>query len=72
MARFGKNYGDSLKPCPLFKLHSDSQEKCYMECFEIKKYLDTKCSYEDLFYNPSKKLTQELRTIMKIREGLIE
>ena len=72
MARFGKNYGEILKPCPLCKFHIDSQEKCYQECMEIKKYVDTKCNYADLFYNPSKKLAQELKSIMKIREGLIE
>ena len=53
-------------------LYIDSQEKCYQECMEIKKYVDTKCNYADLFYNPSKKLAQELKSIMKMREGLIE
>ena len=47
MARFGKNYGESLKLCPLCILQNDSQEKGYKECLEINKYLDTKCSYED-------------------------
>ena len=41
MARFGKNYGENLKPCPLCKFDSDSQEKCYKECIEINKYGDT-------------------------------
>ena len=72
MARFGKNYGESLKLCPLCILQNDSQEKGYKECLEINKYLDTKCSYEDLFYNPSKKLAQELKSNMKIRKGLKE
>ena len=70
MAKFGANYGEKYKLCPLCKKHEDNQEKCFNQCEEVRKTLTIKCNYEDIFRSsPSQELASVLKEIMKIRES---
>ena len=44
MAKFGSNYGEQFKLCPLCKQHEDSKEIRTMEVIT--------CNYEDIFKKP--------------------
>ena len=68
MAKFGTNYGEKFKLCPLCKQHEDSQEACFKQCQEIRTTEVITCNYEDIFKKPSKKLAKVLKSIEKIRE----
>ena len=68
MAKFGTNYGESFKLCPLCKQHEDSQEMCFKQCQEIRTTEVTTCNYEDIFKKPPTKLAKVLKSIEKIRE----
>ena len=68
MARFGANYGKRNEPCPLCKLHTESQENCFNLCKEIKKNVMITCKYENIFHGPFTEIAQILKKITKIRE----
>ena len=55
MAKFGANYGDSNKKCPICGSHTDSQEEIFKNCEKIKKITNS-CVYEDIFKKPTKEL----------------
>ena len=52
MAKFGTNYGEKFKLCPLCKQHEDSQEACFKQCQEIRTTEVITCNYEDIFKKP--------------------
>ena len=49
MAKFGANFGDDSKVCPLCRNHMDNQEESFKNCF-ANKY---ECKYEDIFKTPT-------------------
>lgn len=69
MARFGSNYGDPFKQCPLCKKHSDTQENCIIKCEEIQKRVEIKFHYQEIFRNPTKEIVQVLKKVTVLREN---
>ena len=68
MAKFGANYGEKYKLCPLCKEHLDSQDKSFEECQVIKVKIRNIWKYEEICLNPSQEIAKVLREIMKLRE----
>ena len=69
MAKFGANYGEKYKLCPLCKVHLDSQEKSFEECQVIQAKIRNIYKYEEIFLNPSQEIAKVLKEIMKLREN---
>ena len=69
MAKFGANYGDKSKLCPLCSEHEDSQEMFYKQCSVAKEAVEITSKYEEIFSgNPSKKLIGTIKKLTKLRE----
>ena len=69
MAKFGANYGDKSKLCPLCSEHEDSQEMFYKQCKVVKEAVEITSNYEAFFSgNPTKKLVGTIKKLMKLRE----
>ena len=69
MAKFGANYGDKSKLCPLCSEHEDSQEMFYKQCSVAKEAVEITSKYEEIFSgNPSKKLICTIKKLTKLRE----
>ena len=69
MAKFGANYGETTKQCPLCKKHKDCQETSFNRCEEIRKKVEITFQYEDIFSKPTSKVAKVLKEIMNIREN---
>ena len=63
MAKFGANFGDDSKLCPLC---IDNQEESFKNCVEN----INECKYEDIFKTPTSEVAKFLKEIMKRRENL--
>ena len=68
MAKFGANFGDEKKLCPLCKAHKDTQEDSFSNCDFLKNKVSITNKYEEIFTKPSSELAKSLIMIMKIRE----
>ena len=68
MAKFGANFGDQKKLCPLCKAHKDTQEDSFSNCDFLKNKVSITNKYEEIFTKPSSELAKSLIMIMKIRE----
>ena len=69
MAKFGANYGQSQKLCPLCSEHEDCQEKCFNQCRVIRDAIQINNKYEEIFSDqPSKEIATILRKITSYLE----
>ena len=69
MAKFGANFGDSSKQCPLCGAHNDSQEEFFNNCAIVQQEIPNNCKYQNVFINPNYETVQVLKQMMKIREN---
>ena len=69
MAKFGANFGDSMKKCPLCGAHSDSQEEFFNNCEKVKQEIPKRCDYQSIFRNPNYETVQVLKQMTKLREN---
>ena len=56
MAKFGLNYGEQDKLCPLCSKHLDSQEASFTKCEKIREAITINCKYNEIFTIPSRTL----------------
>ena len=68
MAKFGDNYGEPKKLCPLCRKHLDSQETFFNSCEELKKMVKLNFKYIQIFKKTTKEIAQTLKKINWIRE----
>ena len=69
MTKFGANYGDSKKKCPLCETHLDSQEEFFKSCNVVQNQISNKFDYQEIFYKPSFELVQVIKQMTKLREN---
>ena len=69
MTKFGANYGDSKKKCPLCETHPDSQEEFFKNCNVVQQQISNKLDYQEIFNKPSCELVQVLKRMTKLREN---
>ena len=69
MARFGANYGQPTKKCPLCEEHHDSQVDSFNTCPVIKQKVGKHCiKYQEIFNQPNNEIIKVLKQIRKARE----
>ena len=69
MAKFGLNYGEQDKLCPLCSKHLDSQEASFTKCEKIREAITINCKYNEIFRRPSKQIVHLIHEITRIRES---
>ena len=69
MARFGANYGQPTKKCPLCEEHDDSQEDSFNTCPVIKQKVGNhSIKYHEIFNQPNNEIIKVLKQVRKARE----
>ena len=68
MAKFGANYGEPKKLCPLCKKHFDSQESFFNTCEQLSIFKIT-FQYQEIFRRPTSEIAKVLKHINHVREN---